>query len=151
MESFDVESLFTNVPIDDVVQATLQKLENDPSLPDRTTLTPAQIADLLNFVSRSTYFQCNGSIYEQKEGTAMESPVSAVIANLYYWQKVTELHQYIFTEDSEYPFTEDNFKWRTMETGTTKPSRRKHYFNTRQRMWIERTFWKPENNIILQT
>ena len=49
MVSFDVESLFTNVPIDAAVQAALQNLENDPSLVDRTTLTPAQIADLLTF------------------------------------------------------------------------------------------------------
>ncbi|XP_068690277.1 uncharacterized protein [Montipora foliosa] len=83
MVSFDVESLFTNVPIDAAVQTALQKLEDDPSLADRTTLTPAQIADLLNFVLRSTYFQYNGSIYEQLEGAAMGSPVSAVIANLY--------------------------------------------------------------------
>ncbi|KAL9987968.1 hypothetical protein ACROYT_G002355 [Oculina patagonica] len=83
MVSFDVESLFTNVPIDGAVQAALRKLENDPSLADRTTLTPAQIADLLNFVLRSTYFQYNGSIYEQQEGAAMGSPVSAVVANLY--------------------------------------------------------------------
>ncbi|KAL9952669.1 hypothetical protein ACROYT_G039957 [Oculina patagonica] len=83
MVSFDVESLFTNVPIDGAVQAALRKLENDPSLADRTTLTPAQIADLLNFVLRSTYFQYNGSIYEQQEGAATGSPVSAVVANLY--------------------------------------------------------------------
>ena len=83
MVSFDVESLFTNVPIDAAVQAALQRLENDLSLADRTTLTPAQIADLLTFVLRSTYFQYNGSIYEQKDGAAMGSPVSAVIANLY--------------------------------------------------------------------
>ena len=73
MVSFDVESLFTNVPIDAAVQAALH----------RTTLTPAQIADLLTFVLRSTYFQYNGLIYEQKDGAAMGSPVSAVIANLY--------------------------------------------------------------------
>ena len=48
--SFDVESLFTDVPIDVAVQAAWQKLENDPSLPDRTILTPGQITDLLNFV-----------------------------------------------------------------------------------------------------
>ena len=36
MVSFDVESLFTNVPIDAAVQAALQKLENDPSLADHT-------------------------------------------------------------------------------------------------------------------
>ncbi|KAL9966997.1 hypothetical protein ACROYT_G025149 [Oculina patagonica] len=83
MVSFDVESLFTNVPIDGAVQAALRKLENDPSLADRTTLTPAQITDLLTFVLRSTYFQYNGSIYEQREGAVMGSPVSAVIANLY--------------------------------------------------------------------
>ncbi|KAL9954306.1 hypothetical protein ACROYT_G041825 [Oculina patagonica] len=83
MVSFDVESLFTNVPIDGAVQAALRKLENDPSLADCTTLTPAQIADLLIFVLRSTYFQYNGSIYEQREGAAMGSPVSAVVANLY--------------------------------------------------------------------
>jgi len=46
-------------------------------------LTPADIADLLDFVLRSTHFQSNGSIYEQQEGAAMGSPVSAVIANLY--------------------------------------------------------------------
>ena len=32
---------------------------------------------------RSTYFQYNGSIYEQLEGAAMGSPISAVIANPY--------------------------------------------------------------------
>ena len=83
MVSFDVESLFTNVPIEDAVKAALRKLENDPGLPDRTNLTPTQIADLLNFVLRSTYFQYNGSIYEQKDGAAMGSPVSAVIANIF--------------------------------------------------------------------
>ncbi|CAH3133456.1 unnamed protein product [Pocillopora meandrina] len=83
MVSFDVESLFTNVPIDAAIEAALQKLENDPGLADRITLTPAQIADLLTFVLRSKYFQYNGSIYERKDGAAMGSPVSAVIANLY--------------------------------------------------------------------
>ena len=60
MMSFDVGSLFTNVPIDAAAQAALQKLENDLGLADRTTLTPAQIADLLTFVLRSTYFHYNG-------------------------------------------------------------------------------------------
>ena len=83
MVSFDVESLFTNVPIEGAVQAARRKLESDPGLADRTTLTPAEIADLLNFLLRSTYFLYNGSIYEQQEGAAMGSPVSAVIANLY--------------------------------------------------------------------
>ena len=66
MVSFNVELLFTNIPLNAAVQAALQKFENDPSLADRTTLMPAQIADLLTFILRSTYFQYNRSIYEQK-------------------------------------------------------------------------------------
>ena len=54
MVSFDVESLFTNVPIDAAVQAAQHKLENDSSLADCTTQAPPQIADLLTFVLRST-------------------------------------------------------------------------------------------------
>ena len=54
MVSFDVESLFTDVRIDAAAQAALQKLENDLSLADRTTLKPAQITDFLTFVLRST-------------------------------------------------------------------------------------------------
>ena len=82
MVSFDVESLFTNMPIEGAVKAALCKQENDPGLAGRTNLTPTQIANLLNFVVRSTYFQYNRSIYKQKDGAAMGSPVSAVIANL---------------------------------------------------------------------
>ena len=66
MVSFNIELLFTNIPLNAAVQAALQKFENDPSLADRTTLIPAQIADLLTFILRFTYFQYNRSIYEQK-------------------------------------------------------------------------------------
>jgi len=51
MVSFDVESLFTNV----LIKAALCKLENDPSLADRTNFTPTQIADVLNFVLKGQY------------------------------------------------------------------------------------------------
>ena len=56
------------------IKAALCKLENDPGLADRTNLTPTQIADLLNFVLRSTYFQYNGSIYKQTDGAAIGEP-----------------------------------------------------------------------------
>ena len=38
---------------------------------------------LLDFILKSTYFQYNGSIYEQQDGAAMGNPHSMVIANLY--------------------------------------------------------------------
>lgn len=55
------------------VQAVLQKLEGDP-----TTLTPLK--------SSTSTAGFRGSIYEQKELTAMGCPVSAVIANVYLEQ-----------------------------------------------------------------
>ena len=57
---FDVESLFINVSIEDAVQAALRKLGNDNDLANHTNLTPTKIADLLNFVLSSTYFQYSG-------------------------------------------------------------------------------------------
>ena len=69
--SFDVESLFTKVPIDVTVEAARQKLENDSSPPNCTTLPPSHIKDLPNIILRSTYCQYNGSIDKQTEGAAI--------------------------------------------------------------------------------
>ena len=41
------------------------------------------ITELLSISLKSTYFCYDGEFYNQKEGAAMGSPVSAVIANLY--------------------------------------------------------------------
>ena len=44
--SFDVELLFTSVPIEGAVQAVPWKLESDVHLADRETVTPVQTVDL---------------------------------------------------------------------------------------------------------
>ena len=81
--SFDVTSLFTNVPVDEAVEVTRRLLEEDETLGERTALTADSIAELLKLCLKSTYFRFEGKFYEQREGAAMGSPVSAVIANLY--------------------------------------------------------------------
>ena len=83
MVSFDVSSLFTNVPIKEAVDVIRDRLEGDESLGDRTPLSPGRVAELLQLCLRSTYFSFNGEFHEQKEGAAMGSPVSAVVANLH--------------------------------------------------------------------
>ena len=85
--SFDVSSLFTNVPVGEAVSIICERLREDGRLGDRTFLSPEQIADLLEMCLRSTYFSFGGNLYQQKEGAAMGSPVSAVVANLYmeFW------------------------------------------------------------------
>ena len=78
--SFDVSSLFTNVPVGEAVSIIRERLREDGILGDRTSLSLELIADLLEM---STYFSFGGNFYEQKEDAAMGSPVSAVVANLY--------------------------------------------------------------------
>ena len=58
-------------------------LRQDPELSDRTTLTADRVTELLEHCLRSMYFRFQGTYYEQVEGAAMGSPVSAVVANLY--------------------------------------------------------------------
>ena len=85
MVSFDVRSLFTNVPIAESIQVIYDRLVKDMCLEERTILilTAERIVEMLELCLRSTYFSYQGVFYEQKEGAAMGSPVSAVVANMY--------------------------------------------------------------------
>ena len=80
--SFDVTSLFTSIPTGLAVQVVKLRLDNDDTLMDRTTLTPNDIVELLEFCLNSTEFQFREHFYKQIHGTAMGSPVSVVIANM---------------------------------------------------------------------
>ena len=81
--SYYVSSLFTNVPVDEAVQVNCDRLRQDEALADRTTLSPDRVADLLEMCLKPTYFSYGGEFFEQREGAAMGSPISAVVADLY--------------------------------------------------------------------
>ena len=83
MVSFDVTSLFTNVPVDESINVIRNKLQYDETLEDRTPLSPDRVAELLEVCLKSTYFSYNGNFYEQQERAALGSPDSATVANLY--------------------------------------------------------------------
>ena len=72
--SFDMSSLFTNVPIGEAVQVIRAKPRDDDSLTERTPLSPDRVAELLDLCLRSTYFSFGGEFCEQREGAAMGSP-----------------------------------------------------------------------------
>ena len=82
MMSFDVESLFTSVPVEPSIHIIKKLLEDDKSLHLRTKMTVNQISCWI-FCLKTTYFIFQGKFYEQVKGAAMGSPISPIVANLF--------------------------------------------------------------------
>jgi hypothetical protein len=70
MVSFDVVSLFTNIPIVDSLGLLSHHFGED-------------VLALFKHMLTSTYFCFDGQFYEQTDGVAMGSPLSPVIANFF--------------------------------------------------------------------
>ena len=81
--SFDVVSLFTNVPVEEACIFAKERLLLDSTLPQRTNLSPENIYDLLKLCLTTTCFQWREKYYEQTYGAPMGSPLSPVMANVF--------------------------------------------------------------------
>jgi hypothetical protein len=87
--SFDVISLFTNVPIDETLDVIGSKLQDDNTLAERSILQVEDIMELLEVYLRTTYFQVD-KFFQQKNGMAMGSSLSPVVSNIFmeYYEKL---------------------------------------------------------------
>ena len=81
--SFDVKALFTSVPVQPAIHIVKQRLQQDNTLPQRTSMSIPQITSLLEFCLTNTYFFFEGKYYEQVQGDAIGSPISPLIANIF--------------------------------------------------------------------
>ena len=80
MVSFDVVSLFTNVPLEKVLDfIRLKSKENIYNF----DLEVGKVCELTMLCVRDTYFTFNGVHYSQTYGVAMGSSLSPILANLY--------------------------------------------------------------------
>ena len=80
--SFDVESLFTNVPTIETINIIL-----DLAFKDGVTifheLTREELKQLLTICTRESHFQFNGEYFDQVDGVAMGSPLGPLFANIF--------------------------------------------------------------------
>ena len=78
--SFDVTSLFTKVPIDDLIEFLSETLENiQLDIP----FSKKTLIELIKLCVKECKFEFNGKFYSQNFGMAMGNPLSPVLSNLY--------------------------------------------------------------------
>ena len=84
MVSFDVESLFTNIPLEETVEICLNLIYADkPNNFKYNNFSREDFKILLNLAIKETYFLCNSKLYKQIDGVAMGNPLAPVLANLF--------------------------------------------------------------------
>ena len=83
MVSFDVVSLFTNVPVDEAILVISNRLQQDETLKERTSIPIPELCHLVELCLRSTYSQFGQTFFEQVQGAAMGSPLSPIVANIF--------------------------------------------------------------------
>jgi hypothetical protein len=77
--SFDVVSLFTNVPMEEILQVIRNRLSMDHSFPERSSLQVEDVMELLDICLTTTYFQFEDKFYQKKESMAVGNSLSPVI------------------------------------------------------------------------
>ena len=81
--SLDVESLFTNVPIDPTIEIILELAYNHPNLPP-PQIPKTLLKQFLALCTKELPFRApDGKLYRQVEGVAMGSPLGPLFANFY--------------------------------------------------------------------
>ena len=81
--SYDVSSLFTNIPLDETIAILTEKAIRDNWFNSTYNLNISKedLIDLLNLSTKGQLFQFNGALYEQTDGVAMGSPLGPWLAN----------------------------------------------------------------------
>ena len=81
--SMDVESLFTNVPVDETIRLILEKVYHDDSTP-KLEIPEEALKSLLEICTkRAPFITHRGHMYTQIDGVAMGSPLGVLFANFY--------------------------------------------------------------------
>ena len=78
MVSFDVKSLFTNVPLTETINICAEALYQDNNI----KLQRSSFIKLMHMATSSIEFSFNGEMFRQKDGVAMGSPLGPTLANI---------------------------------------------------------------------
>ena len=82
MCSFDIVSLFTNIPLSETIQICLDSLYRDEEM-KKPRMPEALLKKMLMKATTEVQFSFDGKMYRQNDGVAMGSPLGPVLANIF--------------------------------------------------------------------
>ena len=101
--SLDVDSLFTNIPLEETINICTNLLYNNEDVIEG--INKSEFKNLLSLATQESYFIFNHVLYKQQDGLAMGSPLGPTMANVLLFYEIKWLEQcpkefnHFFTED----------------------------------------------------
>ena len=83
MVSFDITSLYTNIPIIDTLNIIKDYVTNDDQFNRKAAIPQDKILDLVHLVLTTTWHTFNYQLYQQTGGITMAGPASSTTAEIY--------------------------------------------------------------------
>ena len=81
MGSLDVDSLFTNKPLEETIEICTSELFKESETVEG--LSKTEFKELLSLATKDSHFIFDGTLYKQIDGMAMGSPLSPTLANAF--------------------------------------------------------------------
>ena len=142
--SYDVTSLFTEIPLDETINHILDQIYKEHKLPQ--IASRAIFKRLLERVTNGTVFSFNGELHKQVDGCSMGNPLSPTLANIFMCkleEEVVTPHHLPFYDR----YKDDCFTKRKTNAPENLPS--KHQVHRGRKSLT--TFWTPLSTIKRET
>ena len=81
MCSLDVDSLFTNIPLDETINVFANIVYSEQDVIQG--INKEEFRSLLSLTTKESYFIFNESLYKQKDGVAVGSELGPTVANTF--------------------------------------------------------------------
>ena len=81
MGSLDVDSLFTNIPLEETIEICTNELFKESEIVEG--LSKTEFKELLSLATKGSHFIFHGTLYKQIDGVAMGPPLGPTLANAF--------------------------------------------------------------------
>ena len=86
MGNLDVDSLFTNIPLEETIETSTKKLFKESETVEG--LSKTEFKELLSLATNDSHFIFDATLYKQLDGVAMGSPLAPILANIFLFYHV---------------------------------------------------------------